>query len=53
MVGSIDAGLVFFLNPNYPQEDKTKVGGVLCCGGKKVSTETHYQGELTKYLSEV
>lgn len=35
-----------------PKEDKTKVGGVLCCGGKKVSTETHYQGELTKYLSE-
>ena len=26
---------------------------MLCCGGKKVPTETHYQGELTKFLSEV
>lgn len=31
----------------------TKVGGVACCGGKKVPTETHFQGELTKFLSEV
>lgn len=37
----------------FPQEEKTKVGGVLCCGGKKVPTETHYQGELAKFLSEV
>ncbi|CAN0322366.1 unnamed protein product [Pylaiella littoralis] len=35
-----------------PKETKTKVGGVLCCGGEKVSTETHYTNELSKLLSE-
>lgn len=35
------------------QEDKTRIGGVLCCGGEKVDTEMFYRGELKKFISEV
>ena len=31
----------------------TRIGGTLCCGGKKVNTATHYRGELQKFLSDV
>ncbi|CAM9836918.1 unnamed protein product, partial [Scytosiphon promiscuus] len=34
------------------KEDMTKVGGTACCGGEKVPTEQHCQGELTRLLSE-
>ncbi|CAM9695964.1 unnamed protein product, partial [Sphacelaria rigidula] len=35
-----------------PKEKKTKVGGVLCCGGEKVDTESYYRSELQKHINE-
>lgn len=35
------------------QETMTRVGGVACCGGEKVSSEAHFKGELARLLGEV
>ncbi|CBJ31516.1 early-response-to-dehydration protein [Ectocarpus siliculosus] len=35
-----------------PKETMTRVGGVACCGGEKVSSEAHFKGELARLLGE-
>lgn len=35
------------------QEQTTRVGGMVFCGGEVVEAEPYYRGELEKYLTEV